>query len=108
MKPLSTCQRIFGYISVIQIEKDTSKSKKVLSKAFLVGTIGFDLIVMIGSILYFLRFVLIDLETSLSAIFQIAGSLGLLNSLIVTFFTGHKLLTIIKNLEKIYKSSKTF
>lgn len=102
-KPMETCQQILMYMSVT--EENESGWKKMFLKSLII--IPFIAIELIGSSVYFFRFMSTDLESSLSALYQIAAHTGILNSVIVTIITRRKLLEIIKSLQKIYDSSKT-
>lgn len=105
-KPLRSCQRLLSYISVCPPEKDTKKFTKLLFKVsplIIVITVSMALT---ASILYFLRFHSINLETSLNSLFQVVGLLGLTYSILVTLFTHQKLLAMFVNLEKLYRACK--
>lgn len=106
VKALETCRQTLSYISIFPVDKNTRKWKRVLIKGFPFITIPGNLLALIASVLYFLRFVSTDLEKCLYAIYQIAGMVGFANSIIVTLITHHKLQTIFENLNKIYRASK--
>lgn len=104
-KPLEPCQQVLSYISVCSVEENISKWKKLAFKVFPFIIFATNLMSVSGSILFFWRFISTDLEKCLIALYQIAGALGLMYSIIVTFITHSKLLAMIESLEKIYRAS---
>lgn len=105
-KPLKIFQRVFSYISVCPTEENTNKWLKLLFKVSPLIIVIIVLVALTASILYFLRFHSINLETSLNSLFQVVGLLGLTYSIIVTFFTHQKLSAMFISLEKLYKGGE--
>lgn len=104
--PLITCQRVLTWISVCPVAKNTSIWKRILFKLFPLVIFITDLAGLIASVVFFYRFISTNLEECLYAVFQIAGLLGMANSIIVTFIRRHKIPLIFKSLADIYKYSK--
>lgn len=74
MKPLATNQYMLSWISVLPAEKSTIKWKKVAFKIFPLFLIVSNLAGAVASIAFFVKYITIDLEESLYALFQIAGN----------------------------------
>lgn len=62
----------------------------------------------VASIVFFIKFVSIDLEESLYAIFQIGASIVAVYIAIVAYFLQHKINGIFKGLTAIYGKCKYF
>lgn len=74
MKPLATSQQALSWISAFPPDDATPKWKKVIFKLFPLFITITNLIILIGSMVFALKFMSIDLEATLYAIFQFSGS----------------------------------
>lgn len=106
MKPLVTCQRVLTWVSVFPVEKNTTKRKRLLFKILPMLLLISNIIGVISSSLFCWKYIKIDLEGSLYALFQVAGMLGMSNIIIVSFISRKKVPKIFENLSQIYKSCK--
>lgn len=106
MKPLAISQWFLSWISVCPVEENMSKWKKVIFKIFPFVIIAGNLTGLTSSTIFFVRYISVDLEGSLYALFQIAGQLNMTNAIIITFAFRHRLTTMFENLAKIYTASE--
>lgn len=107
MKPLVTIERALVWLCLCSPDKATSKWKMLVC-AFL-GLITFTstLSDMLASVAFMLKFISIDMEESLYALFQIFGFGSITYAIIVTFFQRHRMRDLFRGLSKIYSASKT-
>lgn len=59
-----------------------------------------------ASLVFFSKFVSIDLESSLDTLYPAAGSFGLVYTLVMVYFLRHKMDAIFVDLSNIYDTSK--
>lgn len=106
MDPLPTCRRVLTWICVLPAIQFTSKWEKGMHLSFSFVNCLCIVIVTTGSVGYFWKYVQIDLEESLYALYQVAAYIPLINGIIVTFLLRNQITSIFKNLSKIHESGK--
>lgn len=107
MKPLATSQEVLSWISALPADEKTSTCRRILFKIIPLILIAGNLTGLTSSTVFFLRYVLTDLEGSLYALFQIGGQLGMTNVAVVTFLSRYKLQAMFENLKDIYDARKS-
>lgn len=108
MKPLVTNQWILTWFYVFPAGIAVKWSNILLSTTIFLIISLLSLICIALNVDYFLKFLKIDLEESLFALYQIAVGLMMANAIIVIFLSRHKLVNIFKSLDEIYKISMNF
>lgn len=106
MQPLQTNRRILVWLWLCSESETRNKFKKLLSISFtfiVVASITFGLI---SSANYLWRFLSIDLQGSLFALYQSAGFLSILYAFVVMFISRHKIDAIFDDLTQIYRDSE--
>lgn len=104
MKPLSTPQKIFILFCVWPA--DEVGWKKVACGIFTVANILANLVGLLASAAFFLKYVSIDLEVSLYGLFTVFGFAIAMYAALVVFVYRHKICNIFEKLSKIYDESK--
>lgn len=105
--PLPTLILVLRWFCICAPLKTTSVPTKI---AYIFFTfIGFlmTMVLIGGSVTFFLKFMKIDLEEALYALCQISVHSGVLYVYIVAFFLRRKFEAIFENLSKIYRTSKS-
>lgn len=106
MKPLAGIQMVLSWISVYPVKEETAKWKRFIFKAFPLVLIVGNLTGLASSSVYFFEFFSFDLESSLYALFQIAGQLNMTNAIVATFAVRHRIPPMFKSLENISNSGE--
>lgn len=107
MKPVKAIQHYLIWFCMCPADDTTSKSKKrahigITSLCLINLTIS-----LISSIVYAVKFVSVDLEKSLYALFQIVACQISVYYVIVGYFSRHQIHTIFTELEKLYCKCKS-
>lgn len=108
MKPLAIDQQIFSWFGVSCTDTTPKLSKKMTSALFVVLIFGWEMFSLGISVTFFLRYISIDLEQSLYALFQVSGSFVMINAVVIILFSRHKIARVFKGLQSIYEASKQF
>lgn len=106
MKPLVTTKKFLTWLCICPLDENSNKSKKLFCIAFSVIFIGNQVVAFAGSLTFFLKYVSIDLEVCLYALFQLAAEVGVMYMIIVAFIHRFKIAALFENLSKIYDESK--
>lgn len=106
MKPLVTNQKVLTWICICPVDKNATKFEKsarigITSLIVITLFCGF-----IASVVFFVKFVSIDLEKSLYTVFQIVGTLLILYSFIVLYLFRNEINAIFEHLTEIYDECK--
>lgn len=108
MKPLKTLKQMLVWICVCQPNKITSKWKKRAFFANLLAGITIIMAAGTASLLFFLKFISIDLESSLDSLYPAAAGFGLAYTLLMAYLLRHKMNAIFDDLSNIYDTSKNY
>lgn len=108
VKPLATSQEVLVWICALTPEPTTSTAKKVLFKMCPIVLIFGNITGLASSVAFFVKFIKIDLEVSLFALFQIAGQVNMSNAIVVTICLRHRIEAMFRNLTNIYNECKRF
>lgn len=105
MKPLATNHRVLTWLNVCPAADTSTKREKNLYFAFSVFILIFELSVLIGSILFFIKYWSINLEDAFFAFFQISAMFGFLYMTLTAYVLRQKISTIFENVKSIFNES---
>lgn len=109
MKPLVTNQRVLSWLCVCPVDKNTNKWQKLVYKIFTISLAILMMGIFVSSSMFFWKFMAVDVEEALYAVYQVMGSTCLLYIMfIVVCFSRSKLNVTFSKLSDIYKASKKF
>lgn len=103
MQPLKTNRRILVWLCLCSESETRSKFQKSLSVLLTSIVVASFVVGLISSVTYLWRFLSIDLQGSLFALYQTVGFFDILYAFIVMFISRHKIEAIFNNLEQIYR-----
>lgn len=105
MRPLETNRRVLIWLCLCFELETLSKFKKSLSILLTSIVMASIIGALISSALYLWKFILIDLQGSVYALYQTAGFFSILYAFVVMFISRQKIHDIFCNLERIYGTS---
>lgn len=108
MKPLETNQLVLTWFGLSPADKAPTKWQKILYKASTFLLILSILSIFISSLAFFYRFVLIDLEKALYAVYQFVGLFSALYLCMVAYLSRPQINSTLNQLSNIYHESKSF
>lgn len=108
MKPIKTNQQVLTWLCVCQADETISKRKRMAHIFFASFIFSANFILIPISVAYFLRFVSVDLEQALYALFQLSGMLGMTYMMIAAFILRHEINDLFGKLADIYNNCKRF
>lgn len=109
MTPLKTNQRVMIWLCMCQSAEINSDTKTILLRyAFTLIVFTFMLVSLIVSLAYFVKFISINFEECLYALFQVAANFSMLNVMIVALSYRRRITDIFTKLSEIYVASKMF
>lgn len=108
MKPLETNQLVLTWFGLSPADKAPTKWQKILYKASTFQLILSILSIFISSLAFFYRFVLIDLEKALYAVYQFVGLFSALYLCMVAYLSRPQINSTLNQLSNIYHESKSF
>lgn len=103
MEPFAEYRKLLTWYCVYQAAKNISKLAKSLHIIFCACVFLGNICATISSTIYFLKFLSIDLGSSLYALFQITSTGSGAYGIILLLVIRHKITTNFENLSKIYK-----
>lgn len=106
MEPLKTSRRLLTWLYVVPVEKSSSNWKKWACLMVGVGAYVATMSFLASSMAFFMKFVSIDLEQSLYALFQIGGFSNSAYVITLAYFSHRKIVAIFDNLSAIYNARK--
>lgn len=108
MKPLKTNQQVLTWLGVCRAADTVSIPKKLIY--IFAAFFGFSVVFtsLSASVAFFVKFVQIDLEESLYALFQIASFSGLSYIILTAFIMRNKINGIFNRLSHIYDACKLY
>lgn len=108
MRPLATNQNILAWLGAYSPSETVRLCKKLSYSMFTFAIFLVSLCALTSSTIFFVQYASVNLEDSLYALFQIFAYLSVAYMIIVTFFLGPKITSILKTITKIYKSCKYY
>lgn len=106
MKPLETNKKVLTWLSICPLDKNANWNQKLVRIAFSFVFIGNQVVAFAGSLTFFLKYVSVDLEQCLYALFQLAAEVSVMYMLTIAFVQRYKITALFDNLSKIYDASK--
>lgn len=108
MKPLQSIQQAMIWACMCSPDYKLSKWEKLVR--FICGCTFSPLMsgALLSSIAFFTKYVLIDFEESLYAIFEMAGAIGVIYLDVVALFSQREISEIFRGLNEIYEKCKYF
>lgn len=103
MKPLVSYSRILTWFCVYPEDKNIKKLENAFHVIFCVCIFSGNVIGLITSFAFFLKFLSIDLGSSLYAMFQIICCVGTIYGIILILIIRKSITNTFKNLSKIYE-----
>lgn len=107
MKPFATSQRVLTWFCICS-DENTTKWQKFAHVSFTMFVAMFVFIAALMAGTYGFKYISIDLEEALYAIFPFFGLLSGVYIIIIAFFSTTKINAIFETLSVIYKDSKIF
>lgn len=105
MKPLGTSQRVLAWFLICPDENST-KRQKWIHIIFTTYIATFNFVGVFTGGLFGLKYIKINLELTLYAVFPTFGLISAVYIMIVASFSRHKINVIFQTLSTIYKASK--
>lgn len=106
MEPLVTNRRVMTWLCMCPAEKSASKKERIFYVAFAFTVTTTSLIFLLASVVYVMKYLLIDFEPSLYALFQAVAEVAMMNLVFVAFLMRHQIEAVFTQLSKIYRASK--
>lgn len=107
MASLTTNRRVLTWLCILPANETTGKCEKIMYMTFSATIIAVEVCITTSSMVYFLKNVSVDLDTSLYALFQMTGSTSLIYILVYAFSMQHKIADMFQHLSNICDSCKT-
>lgn len=107
MIPLKTNRRVLQWFCVYPANESDSLWIRFAYICFALFMLAINIIVIVVSITFFIRFASTNLEEALFTVIQLAGIVTMTYVMIITFFQRFKIIGIFKSLENIYKICKS-
>lgn len=106
MEPLATSRRVMTWLCMYPADVNTSKMTRILYAVctFTSGTLIF--LSFVASVAFIVRYLSVDLEGCLYAVFQVASQIAVLNAMIVAVFNQNRIAMIFTKLSHIYAASE--
>lgn len=108
MQPLTTCRRVLTWLGVCPISGNVSKFERfdpIVVSFLIISSVS---VALVASMVFFVKFLSVDLEKSLQTLLQIAGALSILYSFIVLYISRNKISAVFDHLKQIFDASKIF
>lgn len=106
MWPLETNRRVMTWLYLHPANNNTGTVMKFIYAIIAIAVILFELPVVLGSLVYVWKYVSVDIETALRAVWPIAIFGTLVYSFIIMLFSRQKIKWTFKALSDIYDASK--
>lgn len=106
MKPLETNQRVLRWFCILPSHEPASKWQKIVYITLTPTTIIAMVSIVTASAFFLLKYISIDLEMALYALFQISTCGSLLYACVVVFYSKHRIPIVFDHLADIYHSSE--
>lgn len=106
IQPLETNKKMLTRFCLLPADEASTSTMKWMRGAVAFGAISFLLAGQISFATFFLKFVSVDLETALFAIWQLSGFSTLLYMILNMFLMRSKIKSTYEMLSNIYRTSK--
>lgn len=107
MKPLETTKQVFTWLCIYCADYN-SISERITCILFTFSVFTFNACISIASVVFIVKNISIDLENSLTAVFQIAVFSGLLYVMTAAVLLRYRITALFGGLQTIYDQSKEF
>lgn len=111
MKLISTNEKVFNWLGILNIEKNPSKGEKVRQIMSSVGIVVYQLCAMTSSVAFIYKNISTNVEVCLFGVLQVLGCVGLIYMMISALIQRNKIATmfqILSNLDSESKNSRFF
>lgn len=108
MVPLKTTKRVLIWLSMCKPDAPFTVCEKFTHYSLLLIYINSMVWTFIACLLFFIRFVSIDLTESLYALINITSSTDIIYGFIIGYINREKISMLFKNLSKIYEARKLY
>lgn len=106
LQPLETTQWMFVWLCVLPYKGPANRWRKLLPRIIISSMILATSCGLTASSAYIMKYITVDLEGSIYALFQICANLPLANAVVVTYFMRLKIITLFKRISDIYNMCK--
>lgn len=106
MLPLEEDQRIFTWFGICSVEKSVFHNAKTLCTVLNVINYAYQVLIFGASVLYFFKFISIDLVEALNSLHQTVGLFGVLYSLTVALLYRTEIRSIFSKYQQFYDECK--
>lgn len=107
MIPFKTTKWTMTWLCMCPTTKSWNKRKKLIRAVLTLTIIALILCMLVAHLVYFLKFMSVNLGDSLFALMNVIAISDILYGMIVEFFLRHQIGAIFKKLSMIYKASKS-
>lgn len=106
MKPLKTTQRVLTWLCIYPLESNAGKWEKLMCVVF--SSIVFVALssVVFASLAFVWKFIAIDFNASMDALYPVMGWTPLINSFVMMILLNRHIVAIFQALENIYNKRK--
>lgn len=102
MKPLMTNRRILNWLNICSDRETTCKFVKMIRNWFTVIFLFVQLSLLVGSVLFFIKYWSINLADAFFAFFEIDATIGLISTTMVAIMLRKNITAIFQYLGRIY------
>lgn len=106
IKPMETNRKFLLWLCMFPPDSNVSIMKRLLYIIFTAANIIVLSILSLGSAAFIARFVMIDLESALYALFPTSACMGLTYMIIIGIISQHKIAALFESLYGIYDMCK--
>lgn len=106
MKPLKTIQQVLTWLCIYPPEKNIEKKQYLIYIAFSLTGIVALLSLVLASLAFIWKFIAIDFDASMDALYPIMGWIPLINAFVTMIRLKHQIVAIFDALSSIYNERK--
>lgn len=107
MKPLKTMQQVLTWLCIYPTE-NTGKWRKficiMVSSSLVIGTLTAS---VLAGLAFVWKFIAVDFNASLDAVYVVVGFIPLINSFVMMMLLNHRIVAIFNALKNIYDERKS-
>lgn len=108
MKVLATTQQVLTLLCICPIDDSTKKWKKLFYIVFSITVLSILLTQIVASTVFMIKYLSVDLERTLYAVYQIFGWLPIFYSFIIALFLRREISALFIGLSGIYNECNVF
>lgn len=106
MKLISTNEKVFNWLGILNIEKNPSKQEKIRQIMSSVGIIVYEICTMMSSVAFIYKNISTNLEVCLFGVLQVVGSVGLTYMITSALIQRSKIAVMFQILSNLNSESK--